>query len=68
MNGTSWTVRFAHASFVVSAVCLVVAVILKLAGAEIGPISVRSLYAVAMILGVYSVAFSLCGQGKTSQK
>ena len=64
----SWTVRLAHVSFVLSALCLILAVVLKLSGGEVAGISVRSVYALALILGVYSIAFSMCGQGKSSQE
>jgi hypothetical protein len=40
---------------------LILAILAKLGAGEIGGLSSRALYAVALILGVYSIAFSMCG-------
>jgi len=50
-----------HGSFALSGLCLILAILAKVGPGEIAGLSSRALYAVALILGVYSVAFSLCG-------
>ena len=51
----------AHGSFALSGLCLILAMVAKLIGGEVGGFSPRALYALALILGVYSIAFSMCG-------
>lgn len=64
MKAIGWC---ACASLALSGLCLILAVVAKLGVGEVAGFSSRVLYAVALILGVYSVAFSMCGAGgKTS--
>ena len=56
-----WIRWCSHGSFVGSGLSLVLAMVAKLGEGELAGISARSLYALALIMGVYSVAFSLCG-------
>jgi len=50
-----------HGSFALSGLCLILAILAKVGPGEIAGLSPRAFYAVALILGVYSIAFSLCG-------
>jgi hypothetical protein len=50
-----------HGSFALSGLCLILAILAKVGAGEIAGLSSRTLYAVALILGVYSIAFSMCG-------
>ncbi len=54
---------FAYGSLALSGLCLILAIVAKLGVGEVAGLSSRVLYAVALILGVYSVAFSMCGAG-----
>jgi hypothetical protein len=56
-----WLRWCSHGSFVVSGLCLVLAIVAKVGEGELAGISARAIYALALILGVYSVAFSMCG-------
>ncbi|MBI2002126.1 MAG: hypothetical protein HYT85_13940 [candidate division NC10 bacterium] len=59
MKALGWS---ACASLALSGLCLILAIVAKVGGAgEVAGLSSRALYAVALILGVYSVAFSMCG-------
>jgi len=58
MKVLSWC---AHGSFVLSGLCLLLAIVAKIGGGDIGGFSPRVFYAVALILGVYSIALSMCG-------
>ena len=60
MKAIGW---LACASLALSGLCLILAVVAKLGVGEVAGFSSRVLYAVALILGVYSVAFSMCGAG-----
>lgn len=60
MKAIGWC---AYASLALSGLCLILAVVAKLGVGEVAGLSSRVLYAVALILGVYSVAFSMCGAG-----
>lgn len=60
MKAIGWC---ACASLALSGLCLILAVVAKLGVGEMAGLSSRVLYAVALILGVYSVAFSMCGAG-----
>jgi len=60
MKAIGWC---ACASLALSGLCLILAVVAKLGVGEVAGLSSRVLYAVALILGVYSVAFSMCGAG-----
>ena len=60
MKAIGW---LACASLALSGLCLILAVVAKLGVGEVAGLSSRVLYAVALILGVYSVAFSMCGAG-----
>lgn len=61
MKAIGWC---ACASLALSGLCLILAVVAKLGVAgEVAGLSSRALYAIALILGVYSVAFSMCGAG-----
>ena len=57
MKAIGW---LACASLALSGLCLILAVVAKLGVGEVAGLSSRVLYAVAF-LGVYSVAFSMCG-------
>ncbi|MBI4736637.1 MAG: hypothetical protein HY766_11385 [candidate division NC10 bacterium] len=62
MKALGWS---ACASLALSGLCLILAVVAKVGGAgEVAGLSSRALYAVALILGVYSVAFSMCGASR----
>jgi hypothetical protein len=50
-----------HGSFALSGLCLILAILAKIGPGTIAGLSSRGLYAVALILGVYSIAFSMCG-------
>lgn len=54
---------FAYGSFALSGLCLILAVVAKVGAGEVAGLSARALYAFALILGVYSIAFSMCGAG-----
>ncbi len=60
MKAIGWC---ACASLALSGLCLILAIVAKLGVGEVAGLSSRVLYAVALILGVYSVAFSMCGAG-----
>lgn len=51
----------AHGSFALSGLVLLLALVAKLGVGELGGVSARAFYAVALILGLYSIAFSMCG-------
>jgi len=57
----SWVKWCSHGSFVLSGLCLVLSIVAKLGAGTVAGASARSLFALALILGVYSIAFSLCG-------
>jgi len=50
-----------HGSFALSGLCLILAILAKVGSGGLAGLSSRGFYAVALILGVYSIAFSLCG-------
>jgi hypothetical protein len=50
-----------HGSFALSGLCFILAILAKLGPGEIAGLSPRTLYAVALILGIYSIAFAMCG-------
>lgn len=57
----------AHASFALSGLFLILAIVAKVGTGDLAGFSTRTFYALALILGVYSVAFSMCGgREKTS--
>lgn len=56
----------AYLSFALSGLCLILAVVAKVGVGEVAGLSARALYAIALILGVYSIAFSMCGAGSKS--
>lgn len=58
MKVLSWC---AHGSFVLSGLLLLLAIVAKIGGSDIGGFSPRAFYAAALILGVYSIGFSMCG-------
>jgi len=51
----------AHGSFALSGLCLLLGIVAKIGGVDIAGFSPRAFYAGAVILGVYSIAFSMCG-------
>lgn len=51
----------AHGSFAVSGLFLLLALFAKLGAGDLGGFSARAYYALALILGLYSIAFSMCG-------
>jgi len=55
-----------HGSFVLSGLCLLLSIVAKLGPGTVAGASARSFFALAVILGVYSIAFSLCGAGSKS--
>lgn len=59
-----WTKGFGYASLAVSGLILILAIVAKVSVGEIAGFSPRALYALAMVLGVYSAAFSLLGGGR----
>ena len=61
-----WLRWCSHGSLVVSSLSLVLAIVAKVGEGELAGVSARSLYALALIMGVYSVAFSVGrGSGQT---
>lgn len=57
----------AHGSFALSGLCLILAIMAKAGAGVVAGFSPRSFFAVALILAVYSIAFSMCGaRGQTS--
>jgi uncharacterized membrane protein len=58
MKALGW---WSQGSFALSVLCLILAILAKVGAGEIAGISSRGFYAVAVILGVYSIVFSLWG-------
>jgi len=50
-----------HGSFVLSGLFLLLALVAKFGVGELGGFSTRAFYAGALILGLYSIGFSMCG-------
>jgi hypothetical protein len=63
----NWAKGCAYGSLALSGLCLVLAIVAKVGMGEVAGLSSRALYAVALILGVYSAAFSMCGAGSKTR-
>jgi hypothetical protein len=61
-----WVKRCAHWSIVLSGLFLVLSIVAKVGPGAIAGASPRSLFALALIFAVYSIACSLCGAGSKS--